>query len=65
MWPPLAYYAWLTARRWGADELASSLAETTRAGAAASGLAEYWDPDTAAPLGAVPEFWTAIPVAMG
>jgi hypothetical protein len=29
-------------------------------GAARSGLAEYWHPDTGAALGAVPQSWSAL-----
>jgi hypothetical protein len=52
VWAPLAYLLW----RAGADGAAAP----TVAGAEASGLAEWWHPDTAAPGGAVPQSWTGL-----
>jgi glycogen debranching enzyme len=59
-WPQLAYLLWVAAARRGATAVASTLADSLVAGAAASGLAEYWHPDTGAPGGAVPQSWTAL-----
>ncbi|MEE1564332.1 MAG: hypothetical protein V1249_05055, partial [Acidimicrobiales bacterium] len=39
---------------------AAQLAAATVAGAWASGLAEYWHPDTGAGLGATPQSWTGL-----
>lgn len=53
VWPQLAYLLWWAARAAGhpvADQVAAGLVT----GAVASGLAEYWHPDTGAGRGAVP-----------
>jgi hypothetical protein len=59
-WPQLTYLLWQAARRDGNDVVAKGLAERLVAGAEASGLAEHWNPDTGAPLGAVPQSWTGL-----
>ena len=43
-----------TKRRLGLDDVAAAVASGTVGGAAASGLAEYWDPVSGDGLGAVP-----------
>ncbi len=50
-WPQLIYLLW----RAGAP-----VGEGLVAGAEASGLAEYWEPDTGAGLGAVPQSWAGL-----
>ena len=37
---------------------------TTVAGAGASGLAEYWNPDTGAGLGAIPQSWSGLALVL-
>jgi hypothetical protein len=64
-WPQLNYLFWVAARRLGRDDDARWLQDATIAGAVASGFAEYWDPDTGAGLGAVPQSWTALAAVMG
>jgi len=60
VWPQLAYLLSL-----GLSEAGSArLAQTTTAGAAASGLAEYWHPDSGASGGAVPQSWTGLVLLM-
>jgi hypothetical protein len=59
-WPQLTYLLWCAARRAGADAVAKGLADRLVAGAATSGLAEHWHPDTGAPLGAVPQSWSGL-----
>ncbi len=59
VWPQLAYLLQRAAAAAG-HPVASSLAEGLRAGAARSGLAEYWHPDSAAPGGAVPQSWAGL-----
>lgn len=59
VWPQLAYLLWWAARAAGhpvADQVAAGLVT----GAVASGLAEYWHPDTGAGRGAVPQSWTGL-----
>ncbi len=56
VWPQLAYL--LGRALDGAD--ATALARRTVEGAWASGLAEYWNGDTGAPGGAVPQSWTGL-----
>jgi hypothetical protein len=63
-WPPLTYLLWLAARRHGHSEDAAALARCLHEGAMQSGLAEYWHPDTGAPLGAVPQAWAALAAAV-
>jgi hypothetical protein len=55
VWPQLAYLLW----RAGA-----SIAAETVEGADRSGLAEYWDPDDATGLGAIPQSWTGLALLM-
>jgi len=59
VWPQLAYLLQRAATAAG-DPVAPTLADGLRAGAATSGLAEYWHPDTAAAGGAVPQSWTGL-----
>jgi len=50
-WPQLTYLLWVAG---------APVGERLVAGALASGLAEYWDPDTGAGLGAVPQSWAGL-----
>jgi glycogen debranching enzyme len=61
-WPPLTYLLGLAATRRDRPALARSLRATLRKGAARSGWAEYWHPDTGAGLGAVPQSWATLAV---
>jgi hypothetical protein len=55
---------WVAATRTGRADVASAIATSTVAGAARSGLAEYWHPDTGEGLGAVPQSWTGLALLM-
>lgn len=58
-WPQLTYLVWLAAK--GREPaLAGSLVRSMVAGALRSGFAEYWEPDSGGPLGAVPQSWTTL-----
>jgi hypothetical protein len=46
-------------------DAARRIAAASSAGAWASGWAEYWDPDTAAPGGAAPQSWTTLAICWG
>jgi hypothetical protein len=59
-WPQLTYLLRLAAIAAGRRDVTVSLATSLRYGATSSGLAEHWHPDTGAPLGAVPQSWTAL-----
>lgn len=59
-WPQLTYLLWVACTRGGAPAVASSLVRSIVAGTAASGFAEYWDPDDGTALGAVPQSWTTL-----
>ena len=59
-WPQLNYLLSVAQVRAGNHEIASGLAQCLRTGAAASGLAEYWDPDDGTGLGAVPQSWAGV-----
>ena len=63
-WPQLGYLPWLAARRLGLDDVAAAVASGTVGGAAASGLAEYWDPVSGDGLGAVPHAWAGLAVVV-
>jgi len=64
VWPQLSYLIWVALDR--ADDLdaAEVVRTTTVAGAIESGLAEYWNGDTGAGLGAIPQSWTGLAVVM-
>jgi hypothetical protein len=59
-WPHLTYLLWVAATRRGLDLVAAGLRRRLLAGAGCSGFAEYWQPDTGAGLGAVPQSWAAL-----
>ena len=63
VWPQLAYLMVraVAPRSPGAAEV---LVRTTVAGAWASGMAEYWNPDTGAGLGAIPQSWTGLALVL-
>ncbi|MFL6206382.1 MAG: MGH1-like glycoside hydrolase domain-containing protein [Acidimicrobiales bacterium] len=63
-WPQLGYVLWVASTRSGSDEARSALARSIVAGASRSGYAEHWAPDTAAPLGAVPQSWSTLALAV-
>lgn len=59
-WPQLGYLLWVAARRHGRVAEAGALAESTRRGVMRSGLAEYWNADTGAGCGAIPQSWAGV-----
>lgn len=59
-WPQLTYLLGLAARQAGVADVAVELARCLTRGAAASGTAEYWHPDTGDGLGARPQSWTTL-----
>lgn len=59
-WPQLNHLARVAAMRWGREALAEEVAAMTRRGAAASGFAELWQPETGEARGAVPQTWAAL-----
>lgn len=63
-WPHLNYLLWLALRRQHRLDEASALARRTLETAMHSGFAEYWHPETGAGLGAIPQSWTALALAM-
>lgn len=62
-WPQLNYLCWVAGVR-SSEPSGSSVAAALRrsmvAGAATSGFAEHWDPDSGEPLGAVPQSWSTL-----
>jgi glycogen debranching enzyme len=62
-WPQLNYLAWVAADRRGHSATTATIAQLSRAGAAASGLAEFWNPLTGAGRGAIPQGWGALAAA--
>ena len=63
-WPQINYLLWLGLRRAGMADAAGALAQATVAGAAKSGLAEYWDSDDGTGLGAIPQSWAGLALLM-
>ena len=63
-WPQLDYLLWVASVRAGRGDEARTIVEATLRGAVASGFAEYWNPDTGAGHGAVPQSWTGLVLPM-
>jgi glycogen debranching enzyme len=63
-WPQLTYLLWLSTSSRNARAAAASLSRSMVAGAVRSGFAELWVADTGAPLGAVPQTWSALTVVV-
>lgn len=61
-WPQLTYLLAVAADRGGDAAGAARLRVALSAGATASGLAEHWDAETGAALGAVPQSWTGLAI---
>jgi hypothetical protein len=59
-WPQLTYLCWRAARWAGAGPSAASFQNSLASAVLTSGFAEHWVPDSAAPLGAVPQSWSAL-----
>lgn len=62
-WPQLTLLVIEACRRWGQDELATSIADQARRSIPGTGWSEYWDPETGKGLGARPQTWAALAVA--
>jgi hypothetical protein len=63
-WPPLNYLFQQAFRRLGMEQDSAALAELTARGATTSGWAEYWNPENGRGLGAVPQSWAGLVIAM-
>jgi glycogen debranching enzyme len=63
-WPPLNYLFQQAHKRLGMERESAALAELTAKGATTSGWAEYWNPDNGRGLGAVPQTWAGLVIAM-
>jgi len=63
-WPPLNYLFYLAQRRWGLAEQAEDNASRSARAAVRSGWAEYWNPEVGTGLGASPQSWTGLVLAM-
>lgn len=63
-WPQLTYLLWLATSSVYDRTAAASLSRSMLAGVAASGFAEYWAADTGRALGAVPQTWSTLAVAL-
>jgi hypothetical protein len=64
-WPQLNYMMSIAAKRWDRQDIYDTIADKTVRGALASGFSEYWDPESAAPLGARPQGWAALAAVFG
>ena len=63
-WPQLTYVLWLAATSSGSEVAGSAMVRSILAGVERSGFAESWEADTGAPLGAVPQTWSTLALAM-
>lgn len=63
-WPQLTYLLWVAATRGRDRGLAGALVRSMVSGAVRSGFAEHWEPESGAPLGAVPQCWTTLSCVM-
>lgn len=63
-WPPLNYLFQQAYKRLGMGQESAALAELTAKGATTSGWAEYWNPENGRGLGAVPQTWAGLVIAM-
>ncbi|MFD5276948.1 hypothetical protein ACFWIX_05235 [Pseudarthrobacter sp. NPDC058362] len=63
-WPPLNYLFQRAFLGQGMAREAEAMAELTAKGAVASGWAEYWNPENGRGLGAVPQSWAGLVIAM-
>lgn len=59
-WPQLDYLLWTALRTHGHHGPATQVAAATARGAARSGLAEYWNPETGHGRGAIPQSWAGL-----
>lgn len=62
-WPQLTYLLWEATSGRDRSER-GDLVRSMVSGAVRSGFAEFWEPETGAPLGAVPQSWTALSCVM-
>lgn len=63
-WPQLSYLFWLIAQTRGLMDLSSLITGTAACAAEASRFSEYFDAETGQGLGAKPQSWACLPVAM-
>ena len=64
-WPQLNYLLAVAARRAGNDKLGDRIVAGQRRGVETSGWAEYWNADTGAGLGAIPQTWSGLAIVAG
>ncbi len=62
-WPQLTYLLWLAASS-ASSSVRDGLVRSMVTGVRRSSFSEYWEPDTGAALGAVPQSWTALSCIM-
>ncbi|HSH60082.1 MAG TPA: hypothetical protein VK988_10655 [Acidimicrobiales bacterium] len=63
-WPQMNYLVWLAAHRWNRLDVALLVQSASWRAAKSSSLAEYWNPETGAGRGAVPQTWATVVTAM-
>lgn len=63
-WPQLTYLLWVAATSGRERRTARELVRSMVSGTMRSGFAEHWEPETGAPLGAVPQCWTTLTCVM-
>jgi hypothetical protein len=63
-WPQLTYLLWWASKWAGDGSTRASLQNSLEAAVARSNFAEYWDPDSGAGLGAIPQSWSTLVAAL-
>jgi hypothetical protein len=63
-WPQLTFLAVQACRRWGYDRLAADIGRQARSAIRGAGWAEHWDPESGQGLGAIPQTWATVAIAM-
>ncbi len=63
-WPQMNYLVWLAARRWNRLDVAAEVQAASWRAAESSSLSEYWNAETGAGRGAIPQTWATVVTAM-
>lgn len=64
-WPQMNYLVWLAAHRWNRLDVAAEVQAASWRAAESSSLSEYWNAETGAGRGAIPQTWATVVTAMG
>lgn len=64
-WPQMNYLVWVAAHRWNRLDVAAEVQAASWRAAESSSLSEYWNAETGAGRGAIPQTWATVVTAMG